>query len=133
MQEVWAGPYLVALVKSEAEVRTAKPDLAALSRLGHEASGGPGNIAIVALADPGKPYAVVSRFFAPGSGIPEDPATGSLHCILAPLYAQKLGRDRIAFHQAYPGRGGDLDCEWAGSRVLLRGQAQTVIESRLWL
>ena len=131
--EAWAGPYLVAVVKSEADVRAARPDLAALSALGHEASGGPGNIAIVALADPGKPYAVVSRFFAPGSGIPEDPATGSLHCILAPLYAQKLGRDRIAFHQAYPGRGGDLDCEWVGSRVLLRGQAQTVIESRLWL
>ena len=133
VQEAWAGPYLVAVVQSEAEVRAAKPDLAALSRLGHEASGGPGNIAIVALADPGKPYAVVSRFFAPGSGIPEDPATGSLHCILAPLYAQKLGQDRIAFHQAYPGRGGDLDCEWAGNRVLLRGQAQTVIESRLCL
>ena len=133
VQEVWAGPYLVAVVKSEADVRAAKPDLAALSRLGHEASGGPGNIAIVALADSGKPYAVVSRFFAPGSGIPEDPATGSLHCILSPLYAQKLGRDRIAFHQAYPGRGGDLDCEWVGSRVLLRGLAQTVIESRLWL
>ena len=132
-QEAWAGPYLVAVVKSEADVRAARPDLAALSGLGHEASGGPGNIAIVALADPGKPYAVVSRFFAPGSGIPEDPATGSLHCILAPLYAQKLGRDRIAFHQAYPGRGGDLDCEWVGSRVLLRGQAQTVIESRLCL
>jgi PhzF family phenazine biosynthesis protein len=133
VQEVWAGPYLVALVKSEAEVRTAKPDLAALSRLGHEASGGPGNIAIVALADPGQAHAVVSRFFAPGSGIPEDPATGSLHCILAPLYAQKLGQNRIQFHQAYPGRGGDLDCEWVGSRVLLRGQAQTVIESRLCL
>ena len=133
VQEAWAGPYLVAVVKSEADVRAARPDLAALSGLGHEASGGRGNIGVVALADPGKPYAVVSRFFAPGSGIPEDPATGSLHCILAPLYAQKLGRDRIAFHQAYPGRGGDLDCEWAGSRVLLRGQAQTVIESRLWL
>jgi PhzF family phenazine biosynthesis protein len=133
VQEAWAGPYLVAVVKSEADVRAAKPDLAALSRLGHEASGGPGNIAIVALADSASPYDVVSRFFAPGSGIPEDPATGSLHCILSPLYAQKLGRDRIAFHQAYPGRGGDLDCEWAGSRVLLRGQAQIVIESRLWL
>jgi PhzF family phenazine biosynthesis protein len=133
VQEVWAGPYLVALVKSEAEVRAAKPDLAALAGLGHEASGGPGNIAIVALADSGRPYAVVSRFFAPGSGIPEDPATGSLHCILAPLYAQKLGQNRVQFYQAYPGRGGDLDCEWVGSRVLLRGQAQTVIESRLCL
>ena len=133
VQEVWAGPYLVAVVKSEADVRSAKPDLSALKGLGHEASDGPGQIAITALADADKPYAVVSRFFAPGSGIPEDPATGSLHCILMPLYAQKLGRARLSFHQAYPGRGGDLDCELVGHRVLLRGQAQTVIESRLRL
>jgi PhzF family phenazine biosynthesis protein len=131
--EVWAGPYLVAVVKDEDTVRGLKPNIAALEHIAGEATGGRGNIGVVALADPASPYDVVSRFFAPGSGIPEDPATGSLHCILSPLYAQKLGRDRIAFHQAYPGRGGDLDCEWAGSRVLLRGQAQTVIESRLWL
>lgn len=133
VQEAWAGPYLVAVVGSEAEVRTAQPDLLALKGLGHEASGGPGQIAIAALADAGKPYAVVSRFFAPGGGIPEDPATGSLHCILMPLYAQKLGQNRLQFHQAYPGRGGDLYCEWVGDRVLLRGQAQTVIESRLFV
>jgi PhzF family phenazine biosynthesis protein len=133
VQAVWAGPYLIAVVGSEAEVRTAQPDLLALKGLGHEASGGPGQIAIAAMADPGKPYVVVSRFFAPGGGIPEDPATGSLHCILMPLYAQKLGQNRLQFHQAYPGRGGDLDCEWVGDRVLLRGQAQTVIESRLFV
>jgi PhzF family phenazine biosynthesis protein len=131
--EVWAGPYLVAVVKDEDTVRGLKPNIAALEHIAGEATGGRGNIGVVALADPASPYDVVSRFFAPGSGIPEDPATGSLHCILSPLYAQKLGQDRIAFHQAYPGRGGDLDCEWAGSRVLLRGQAQIVIESRLWL
>ena len=85
------------------------------------------------MADPASAYDVVSRFFAPGSGIPEDPATGSLHCILSPLYAQKLGKARLAIHQAYPGRGGDLDCELIGDRVLIRGQAQTVIESRLRL
>ena len=131
--EVWAGPYLVAIVDSEATVRGLKPDIAALGQIAGEATGGRGNIGVAALADPGGAYAVVSRFFAPGSGIAEDPATGSLHCILAPLFTQKLGRDRLAFHQAYPGRGGDLDCEVAGGRVLLRGQAQTVIESRLRL
>jgi PhzF family phenazine biosynthesis protein len=129
--EVWAGPYLVAVVKDEATVRSLKPDIAALALIGGEATGGAGNIWVVALADPARPYDVVSRFFAPGSGIPEDPATGSLHCILSPLYAQKLGQARLLFHQAYSGRGGDLDCELVGDRVLLRGQAQTVIESRL--
>jgi PhzF family phenazine biosynthesis protein len=131
VQEVWAGPYLVAIVQSEAIVRALSPNIAALALIAGEATGGPGNISVAALADDGKPYAVVSRFFAPGSGIAEDPATGSAHCILAPLFAQKLGRARIAFHQAYPGRGGDLDCEVVGDRVMLRGQAQTVIESVL--
>jgi len=131
--EVWAGPYLVAVVKDEATVRGLKPNIAALADIAGEATGGAGNIGVVALADLASPYEVVSRFFAPGSGIPEDPATGSLHCILSPLYAQKLGKARLAFHQACPGRGGDLDCQLVGDRVLIRGQAQIVIESRLRL
>jgi PhzF family phenazine biosynthesis protein len=131
--EVWAAPYLVAVVEDEATVRSLKPDIAALAGIAGEATGGPGNIGVVALGDPASPYQVISRFFAPGSAIPEDPATGSLHCILSPLYAQKLGQARLSFHQAYPGRGGDLDCEVVGDRVLIRGKAQTVIQSRLRL
>jgi PhzF family phenazine biosynthesis protein len=127
--EVWSGSFLVAVLAHEAQVRALKPDLAALAGVG--AGGARGNVAVVALADAGRPYAVVSRFFAPGSGIPEDPATGSLHCILSPLYAGKLGVERIAFHQAYPGRGGDLDCQLSGDRVLIRGRAVTVMETRL--
>ncbi len=76
---------------------------------------------------------MVDRFFASGSGIPEDPTTGSLHTILAPLFAQKLGRAEIAFHQAYPGRGGDLVCLDRGQSVRIRGRAVTVIEGRLRL
>ncbi len=127
--EVWHAPFLVAVLESEAQVRSLTPTLSALAVI--EAGVGPGVVAVAALAEPGRPYAVVSRFFAPGSGIPEDPATGSLHCILSPLYAEKLGRARIAFHQAYPGRGGDLDCELAGERVLIRGRAVTVMDTRL--
>ena len=129
--EVWAGAFLAAVLADEAAVRAVDPDLAALKVISSAATQGRGNVAVVALADPAAPYDVVDRFFAPGSGIPEDPATGSLHCLLAPLYAAKLGRARLRFHQAYPGRGGDLDCEHRGDRVLLRGQAVTVIESRL--
>ena len=95
------------------------------------ATGGRGNVGIAAVADAGRPYDVADRFFAPGSGIAEDPATGSLHTILTPLFADKLGRPRVSFLQAYPGRGGDLDCEVAGDRVLLRGQAVTVLDSHL--
>ncbi len=129
--EVWAGAYLVAILNDEAAVRAVSPDLGALVKIGGEATEGPGQVIVAALADAGAPYDVVSRFFAPGFGIPEDPATGSAHCILAPLYGDKLGRATLVFHQAYPGRGGDLECEHRGARVLLRGRAVTMIEGRL--
>ncbi len=129
--EVWVGAYLVAVLAGEAAVRTAAPDLTALAKVASDAALGPGNVAITAIAAPGSAYDVVSRFFAPGSGIPEDPTTGSLHCLLAPLFAGKLGRPRLAFHQACPGRGGDLTCEARGDRVLIEGRAVTVVESRL--
>ncbi|HET6971452.1 MAG TPA: PhzF family phenazine biosynthesis protein [Phenylobacterium sp.] len=131
--EVWAGPYLVALYDDEATIHALKPDLAALNRISGAATGGRGNVGVAALAKPGGVHDVIDRFFAPGSGIPEDPATGSLHCILAPLFADKLGRDTVRFHQAFPGRGGDLECKVAGDRVLIRGRAITVAESVLRL
>lgn len=129
--EVWAASYLVAVFDDETTIRSLKPDLVALERISGAATGGRGNLSAAALADAGKPYDVVSRFFAPGSGIAEDPATGSAHCILTPLWAAKLKRACLNFHQAYPGRGGDLDCELRGDRVLLRGGAVTVVESVL--
>jgi PhzF family phenazine biosynthesis protein len=131
--EVWAGQYLVAIVADEAAVRCLSPDLAALEKVASAATGGRGNVGVSALAPADAPYDVVSRFFAPGSGIPEDPTTGSLHCVLAPMFADKLGRARLGFHQAYPGRGGDLVCEVRGERVLIEGRAVSLIESRLRL
>jgi PhzF family phenazine biosynthesis protein len=129
--EVWAGPYLVAVMADEATVRALAPDIKALHDVSRATTLGRGNVGVAALADAGAGYDVVDRFFAPGSGIDEDPATGSLHCILTPLFAAKLGRARVTFHQAYPGRGGDLDCEHRGERVLLRGRAVTMLEGRL--
>jgi PhzF family phenazine biosynthesis protein len=130
-REVWASTYLIAVLKDEAEVRNLKPDLAALEAVASSATGGRGNVGVIAKADPGRPYDVVDRFFAPGSGIAEDPATGSLHCIVSPLYSEKLGRACLSFHQAYPGRGGDLECEHRGDRVLIRGGAVTMVDSKL--
>jgi PhzF family phenazine biosynthesis protein len=130
-QEAWASTYLVAVLKDEAQVRDLAPDIAALHAVSSSARGGRGNVGVAAAAEPGRPYDVVDRFFAPGSGVPEDPTTGSLHCILSPLFADKLGRPSLKFHQAYPGRGGDLECEHRGERVLLRGRAVTVVEGRL--
>lgn len=131
--EVWAGKFLIAVLSSEATVRALTPDLAAINRISGNATEGPGNVSVAAFADPSTECDVVSRFFALGSGIPEDPTTGGAHCSLAPLFAEKLGRARLRFHQAYPGRGGDLVAEHVrgagGDRVLLSGQAVTVAES----
>ncbi|MCC7266441.1 MAG: PhzF family phenazine biosynthesis protein [Caulobacteraceae bacterium] len=132
-REVWSAQFLVAVLENEAAVRALAPDIAALKPISSAATQGRGNVVVAAQADAGSPYDVVSRFFAPGSGIPEDPATGSAHCILSPLFADKLGREALRFHQAYPGRGADLDCERRGARVMLRGRAVTVAESRLRL
>jgi PhzF family phenazine biosynthesis protein len=129
--EVWAAQFVVAVLDSEAAVRGLAPDIAALQPISAGATQGRGNVAVVALADEASPYDVVSRFFAPGSGILEDPATGSLHCILSPMFSDRLGRATLRFHQAYPGRGGDLECEHRGDRVALRGQAVTVLDGKL--
>ena len=130
-EEVWAGAYLVAVLKDEKTVRGLTPDIAAIHQIAGEATGGRGNLVVAAFADPGSEVDVVDRFFAPGSGIAEDPATGSAHCIVGPLYADKLGRDRVTFFQAYPGRGGDFETERRGERILLRGRGVTTVEAVL--
>ena len=130
--ECWTGRYLTALVADEAAIRALKPDLAAIaaSATGVDYAG---CLLVAAEAEAGRPYRVVSRMFGPGAGIPEDPTTGSAHCLLSPLFSARLGAPVLAFHQAYPGRGGDLECEHRGARVLLRGRAVTVLEGVLRL
>lgn len=130
--EVWAGRYLVAVLADAEAVRAIIPNIRALSAIQGEA-GEVGQVIVCAAADAEDDVDVVDRFFAPGCGIDEDPATGSAHCILGPLYADKLGRATVRFRQVFPGRGGDIGTETRGDRVLLRGQAVTVIESRLRL
>lgn len=128
--EIWAGRYLVAILENESAVGRLAPDISAISKLaGHAEEAG--QLVVCALSyRPG--IDVVDRFFAPGCGIDEDPATGSAHCILAPLFAERLGRTTLSFYQAFPGRGAMIETEVAGPRVLVRGKAVTVIESR-WL
>jgi PhzF family phenazine biosynthesis protein len=130
--EVRAGRYLVAVLADAAAVRTITPNIRALASIRGEA-GETGQVIVCALADATDDVDVVDRFFAPGCGVDEDPATGSAHCILGPLYADTLGRATVRFRQVFPGRGGDIETETRGDRVLLRGQAVTVIESRLRL
>ena len=131
VQEVWVGRMMAAIVADEATVRALKPDVVRLKSVAFESGDDRGNMIVAATADAASPYDVVSRFFAPGSGISEDPATGSAHCLLSPLFSGKLGRARLKFHQAYPGRGGDIEAEHRGERVLLGGRAVTVLEGCL--
>lgn len=129
--EVWAGRYLVAVLADAATVRGLKPDIRALARLQGEA-GEPGQVIVAAPSDQAGTD-IVDRFFAPGCGIDEDPATGSAHAILGPLYAEMLGRPTVRFLQVYPERGGRFETEVKNDRVLIRGQALTVMESILRL
>lgn len=128
--EVWAGPYLVAILDTAAAVRAVKPDLQLLRAISLD-HGGQGNVGVAAGTYDTASFDVIDRFFAPGYGIAEDAATGSFHCILAPIMADKLGRRRLRFHQASPGRGADLTCRLAEDRVLLSGRAVTIAESVL--
>lgn len=72
----------------------------------------------------------VCRMFAPGSGIAEDPVTGSAHCVIAPWLAARTGRHQFIGHQA-SARGGTVAMSVAGDRVVLGGQAVTVFEGTL--
>jgi len=127
--EVWSAAYLVAVLQDEASVITVAPTLSKVAALSKTLSGR-GHLVVTAKADD-KPYHVVSRFFAPGIGIPEDPTTGSAHCILAPLWSARLNQPKLTYFQAFPGRGGSIVAEFRGDRVTLGGQAITVMESVL--
>ena len=68
----------------------------------------------------GAPYDMVSRFFAPYYGVPEDPVTGSAHCALTPFWAARLNKKTLKARQA-SARGGDLICTDDGERTLIQG------------
>ncbi|HEV7689220.1 MAG TPA: PhzF family phenazine biosynthesis protein [Hyphomonadaceae bacterium] len=120
--EVHAGQYLLAVFESAAQIHVLKPDLAKVAALG-------GKRMDICCAAPGEAgYDVVSRFFAPADGIPEDPATGSAHCMIAPFFSRRLAKPELRCFQAYPTRGADITTRIAGDRVKLIGRARTVIE-----
>lgn len=75
-------------------------------------------------------YDIVSRFFAPSVGVDEDPVTGSAHCALGPYWADKLGKSDLLAYQASK-RGGVLRVSVKDDRVILGGQAVTVLRATL--
>ncbi|HUQ97180.1 MAG TPA: PhzF family phenazine biosynthesis protein [Chitinophagaceae bacterium] len=75
---------------------------------------------------------VVSRCFYPGAGIPEDPVTGSAHCNIIPYWSDKLGKIRIHAKQL-SARGGDLQCELSGDRVLMSGRCVLFLKGEIYV
>ena len=114
--------YLVEL-ESERAVRGLRPSFSQLATLGARG-------VIVTSRTAGEPYDFISRFFAPGSGIDEDPVTGSAHCCLGPFWAARLGKAELLAYQA-SARGGVIGVRVQGERVQLGGQAVTVLQGEL--
>jgi PhzF family phenazine biosynthesis protein len=113
--------YLVE-AESEEAVRSVSPDFALLKTLPVR------GIMVTSLAT--SDYDFVSRFFAPGAGIDEDPVTGSAHCCLGPFWSRRLGKKDFIAYQASE-RGGVVHVRVAGERVHLGGQAVTVLRGEL--
>lgn len=102
------------------EILALRPNMQALAAIGDDS--------FTATA-PGRDTDIISRVFVPGAGVDEDSVTGSAHAVLAPYWAQELGRDSFSAYQASP-RGGYLGCRLDGDRVWLSGQCFTVVEGR---
>ncbi|PLP57138.1 PhzF family phenazine biosynthesis protein [Mesorhizobium loti] len=107
----------------EAAVRAFVPDMTRIATL---------NLQGLVITGKSDGYDFVSRYFAPGVGIPEDPVTGSIHATLVPYWADKLGKTRLSAFQA-SARGGHLLCELAGDRVLITGKAVTFMKAEIYL
>ena len=114
--------YLVE-VATQTIVQRLTPDLGRLREL--EARG----VIVTARADI-EGFDFVSRFFAPNTGIDEDPVTGSAHCCLGPYWQRRLGRDALTAWQVSE-RGGLVKVAVRGQRVTLSGQAVTVLRGEL--
>ena len=110
--------YGLVVVEDEAQILALSPDFKALAAEGD---------LLTIVTAPGRNSDVVSRVFAAGAGIDEDPVTGSAHCVLTPYWTERLGRDSFSAYQASK-RGGHVQCRLDGDRVILGGRCVTVME-----
>lgn len=123
--EIYESTYdwLVAVAASEEEIKNAVPNFNLIAELGLP------DLLITAECS-AKDIDFVLRCFAPGSGIPEDPVTGSAHCALTPLWTEKLGKRELQSFQLSK-RTGTIRSKLNGNRVEIKGQALTVFEAEL--
>ncbi|MGC3963084.1 MAG: PhzF family phenazine biosynthesis protein [Rhodocyclaceae bacterium] len=120
---VFVDPFCyLARVETPQQVRDLTPDIALLARLDR-----PGVI-VTAAGD--APFDFTSRYFAPAKGVPEDPVTGSAHCMLAPFWAEQLTKLELRAFQA-SARGGEILCRVKQGRVELEGQCVFYLEGEI--
>lgn len=122
VNRIHGAGYQLWVLADAAAVRLARPDHGRLRQLDTN----------IILSTPGETTDFVSRFFAPASGVDEDPVTGSAHCTLAPYWAERLGKTRMTARQIGP-RPGALEVETKGERVALYGHAPRYLEGRIRL
>lgn len=122
-RELYLARDYMAVYDSEDDVRKLAPDLHALAQID--------SFATIVTA-PGRQADFVSRFFAPRSGVPEDPVTGSAHCTLVPYWTNRLGKTSFHALQVSP-RGGELWCELQGDRVSISGHAVLYLEGSIFV
>jgi len=123
-EAVLEAPFIwVAVFPDEPSVQALRPDFRRLAAL---------NGGITAATAPGGEVDFVSRCFAPGAGIDEDPVTGSAHCALAPYWADRLGKTALTARQVSE-RGGRLACTMQGDRVVISGRAAPYLSGTIEL
>ena len=108
---------------SQSEIESLKPDFGLLAQMGGR------GIIVTSMGDETN---FVSRFFAPQTGINEDPVTGSAHTTLMPYWSGVLGKTRLTAQQL-SARGGQLVCELLGERVKISGEAVTYMEGEIYI
>jgi len=126
-REVLRSRDIVAIYDDAATVRALAPDMTRLGAVPVH-----GTIVTAPGTGPDGDVDFVSRFFVPQQGIPEDPVTGSAHCTLIPLWAERLGKTQLSARQVSR-RGGELACALRGERVDIGGHAVTVAQGVLRL
>jgi PhzF family phenazine biosynthesis protein len=116
-----ANDTYIAVYETQAAIQDIRPNFVRLEELHPFA---------VSVTAPGDESDFVSRYFAPSYGIPEDPVTGSAHSVLTPYWTERLRKTRLHARQVSE-RGGELWCEMAGDRVILRGNAVLTLQGTL--
>ncbi len=123
-KEVYKSRDYVLVYESEEQIKNIKIARQTFDQINLD----PGGVVVTA---EGENCDFVSRFFTPQASILEDPVTGSAHCSLIPFWSLRLGKNELSAMQISE-RGGTLQCENKGERVLIRGKARTYSIGSFW-